>query len=693
MFVKISKVALCLTVGTSISFGALKAATAAENTQKSGVTMAGLQQQLDALEQRKERVKDVNDIKKLQRAYGYYIDRGLWDDAADLFAKDGTIEIGLDGVYVGKKRVKQYLRAMGNGKQGLKEGQLNEHLQLMPVITIAPDGQTAKGRWRGLLLLGQLGDHAYWGEGPYENDYVKEDGVWKIKSLHWYQSMLVAYEGGWVKNKDANSGIWVSDKLPPDHPPTLAYKTWPATFLPPFHFPNPVTGKMHDKPEMATEASGASSDPAPQSEKEMAKRAAVLAHQVQILEDQHAIENLQRIYGFYTDKDMWTQAANLFTGNGTIEVGGHGVYVGKDRVLAYLKTNGKEFPQDGKLFDQMQLQGIVDVAPDGKTAKGRWHMFSQEAEHGKYAHWGLGVFENDYVKQDGVWKIAKLHLYTTMYAPYKDGWGKTAIPNAGPLKDLPPDRGPSVKYEAYPAVFVPPFHYDNPVTGKQGADMAKYADKGIEKENPNGLAKTIADLDHRVARLNDAEEIENLHAAYGYYLARNQWDDLAGIFSYQGSIEIAMRGVYVGPKSVRRNLNLYGSEDIQWGLQHNHMQYQPVIDVAPDGKTARMRSRAFSIMGNYNQFGMWMGGIYENIFIKEKGKWTILKDQVINTYFVPYDMGWENSPLRPPPGITKSNPPDEPPTVTFQMYPKAYLPAYHYNNPVTGKAAVVPTGE
>ena len=85
--------------------------------------------------------------------------------------------------------------------------------------------------------------------------------------------------------------------------------------------------------------------------------------------------------------------------------------------------------------------------------------------------------------------------------------------------------------------------------------------------------------------------------AYGYYLARNQWDDLAGIFSYQGSIEIAMRGVYVGPKSVRRNLNLYGPEDIQYGLLHNHMQFQPVINVSPDGKTARMRSRAFSIMG------------------------------------------------------------------------------------------------
>ncbi len=219
----------------------------------------------------------------------------------------------------------------------------------------------------------------------------------------------------------------------------------------------------------------------------VATRAAALAHDVARLEDENAIENLQRIYGFYADKQLWSEAADLFAGNGTIEVGRSGVYVGKERVLAYLRSQGPEFPQDGRLFDQMQLQPIIHVAPDGVTAKGRWHMFAQEAVHGEYGNWGAGVYENEYVKEDGVWKIQSLHLFTTMYTPYEDGWEKTALPEPGPVADLPADRPPSVEHEAYPAVFVAPFHYANPV-------MSNAADAESAAAQERAPSMTAAEL-------------------------------------------------------------------------------------------------------------------------------------------------------------------------------------------------------
>jgi hypothetical protein len=73
-----------------------------------------LQRQLGQLENEADRIQDVRDLKRLQRAYGYYIDCGMWSQAADLFEPQGTIEIGLDGVYIGQKRIRQRGRDLEN---------------------------------------------------------------------------------------------------------------------------------------------------------------------------------------------------------------------------------------------------------------------------------------------------------------------------------------------------------------------------------------------------------------------------------------------------------------------------------------------------------------------------------------------------------------------------------------------------
>ena len=48
--------------------------------------------------------------------------------------------------------MREYLKALGGGREGPREGHLDEHLQVMPVVTLAADGLTAKARWRGIVL-------------------------------------------------------------------------------------------------------------------------------------------------------------------------------------------------------------------------------------------------------------------------------------------------------------------------------------------------------------------------------------------------------------------------------------------------------------------------------------------------------------------------------------------------------------
>src|SRR5690606_29567300 len=99
-----------------------------------------LRERVTDLAARAERLRDEQDIENLQKIYGYYVDRRMWDHVADLFAEDGTIEMALRGVYVGRERVREFLDLLG--PQGLTDGVLNDHVQLQPVVTVAPDGLT-----------------------------------------------------------------------------------------------------------------------------------------------------------------------------------------------------------------------------------------------------------------------------------------------------------------------------------------------------------------------------------------------------------------------------------------------------------------------------------------------------------------------------------------------------------------------
>lgn len=201
--------------------------------------------EIEALTQRVERLEGIRAIKNLQRAFGFYVDRGLWKEAAALFSDNGTIEIGLDGVYVGPERIEEYLRRLHGGQEGLIYGQLNEWVTLQPAIAMAEDAQSATARWRDLGMLGQYGEHAEWRDGIYENAYVRQDGVWKIARLHLFVNFVAPYADGWAR-LGPGEGLMRSQTsidFPPDYGSSVEYQPFPSVFVPPFQAPHPVTGE------------------------------------------------------------------------------------------------------------------------------------------------------------------------------------------------------------------------------------------------------------------------------------------------------------------------------------------------------------------------------------------------------------------------------------------------------------------
>lgn len=186
-------------------------------------------------------LKAERDIQRLQVAYGYYVDKAQWDEAADLFARDATLEIAARGQFRGQDRIRAYLHAL----PPLEHGTVFNHMQLQSLITV--DGNRAKGRWRAIMEVGFVGREELCGEATYENEYVIEDGVWKIAKLHAFVTYYVRWNEGWSKG-----GVPMGAPLPemmPDAAQTVDYGSFPAVYIPPYHYPNPVTGRAWKKKE------------------------------------------------------------------------------------------------------------------------------------------------------------------------------------------------------------------------------------------------------------------------------------------------------------------------------------------------------------------------------------------------------------------------------------------------------------
>jgi len=196
-------------------------------------------ERVSAYRERVERLEDQDAIENLTATYGYCFDKGLWSQAAALFSRDGRFEYGQMGIYITPARISRAMLLFG--PEGLAPGILNNHMMLQPVVIVAEDGRTATGRWQGMVMLGQPGHSGVWGVGVYENTYIREGGVWKIASLHFYPIGFTDYDKGWLQSQIPMDGP--SALFPPDLPPSEVYRALPGVYVPPFSFVHPVTGE------------------------------------------------------------------------------------------------------------------------------------------------------------------------------------------------------------------------------------------------------------------------------------------------------------------------------------------------------------------------------------------------------------------------------------------------------------------
>ena len=201
------------------------------------------------LEDKNQKLEDIEEIKKLQRIYGYYVERGHLDEVAELFSDSPDVTFGPSyWVNVGKENVRKHFSSkmiFGVPQGGTKpDDYLHITTPISGVIDVDEDGKTAKGRWYALMYLNNagMGGGAIIGVGMYENEYIKEDGKWKILRLQFDDLFTSPYEDGWAKTPKAMDKFKKSANFV-GHVADRPQSKSPFGVQMPFHYKHPITGK------------------------------------------------------------------------------------------------------------------------------------------------------------------------------------------------------------------------------------------------------------------------------------------------------------------------------------------------------------------------------------------------------------------------------------------------------------------
>ena len=187
-----------------------------------------------------------------------------------------------------------------------------------------------------------------------------------------------------------------------------------------------------------------------------------------VLEDKNEIERLQYAYGYLLDNRMFREMADLFADEGAwFEVVGRGRYCGKENIHAFLLNvlgGGRWGLIENEVINHVQQQLLITVDDDRTHAQARARAQVQGNSPPDTPTFLLAdaVYENDYVKEAGRWKIQGSRITMTYYAALERA--RIWFAAAPPSETLPPDQPSEPAVDGLGRPFNP-FRQPHPITG------------------------------------------------------------------------------------------------------------------------------------------------------------------------------------------------------------------------------------
>ena len=144
------------------------------------------------LEERVQRLEDVEAIKRLKITYAELCDDGFPpDELVALWTPDGVWDAGEFGRFVGHEAMRAYWA------ETARVTSFAHHYMVNHVVDLASSGEEATGRCY-LLGTATREGQAYWMAVRYRESYRKVDGTWFFTDMTLLPSFMTPYERSWA---------------------------------------------------------------------------------------------------------------------------------------------------------------------------------------------------------------------------------------------------------------------------------------------------------------------------------------------------------------------------------------------------------------------------------------------------------------------------------------------------------------
>jgi hypothetical protein len=168
-------------------------------------------------------------------------------------------------------------------------------------------------------------------------------------------------------------------------------------------------------------------------------------------------------------------------------------------------------------------------------------------------------------------------------------------------------------------------------------------------------ADRLQDGARRVMMAVAYDAAEHVSSSYGFFADDSQWDWLSEIFGNGGTKQIPFAGYYTSYPRISKGLFLEYGDPVKLDAKKSsiafHWRIQPVINVAPDGRSARVRTYLFHPNTSKTGSSTLFGAMYpDDHLILEDGIWRLWNLSLDEPYFeMPnWKAGWAGAKERDP---------------------------------------------